>query len=119
MLERVDSQLGLELDLGQRHHTELWLFAFVTFVVGDSVTTAVGLTGGAVEHNPVPASVLGEAGVLGMVVVKAAVLLFLYGAYYGFDLLTPYDVDDLAALLVGGLGVVVTAWNVYVIFLVR
>jgi hypothetical protein len=103
--------------LEQRHHTELWLFAFLTFVVGDSVTTALGLSGGAVEHNPLGAAVLEHGGRAGMVVFKSAVLLALYGFYYAFDRATPYDVDDVAALLVAGLGLVVTSWNAYVIVL--
>jgi len=41
------------MDLDQRHHVELWAFAFLTFVVGDSLTTVLGLKRGAVESNPV------------------------------------------------------------------
>lgn len=99
----------------QRHHVELWLFAFLAFVVGDSVTTAVGLTGGAVERNAVGAWVLSTAGRPGMVALKAGIVIALYGLYYAFDATTPYDVDDEAALFVAGVGVVVTAWNLYVI----
>lgn len=100
----------------QRHHTELWLFAFLTFVVGDSITTAIGLSEGVAESNPVGAYVLAHAGQPGMVVFKAGILLGLYGLYYAFDRTTPYDVDDQAALFVASIGVLVTAWNVYVIF---
>lgn len=99
----------------QRHHVELWLFAFLAFVVGDSVTTAVGLTGGAVERNPLGAWVLATAGRPGMVALKAGIVLLLYALYYTFDRTTPYDIDDEAALFVGGIGVLVTAWNLYVI----
>lgn len=99
----------------QRHHTLLWLFAFVAFVVGDSVTTAMGLSTGAVESNPLAAAVLERTGRAGMVVLKAGIVLALYGLYYAFDATTPYDVDDEAALFVAGVGVLVTLWNVRVI----
>ena len=45
--------MDLDRDLDQRHHVELWAFAFLTFVVGDSLTTVLGLKRGAVESNPV------------------------------------------------------------------
>ena len=66
----------------RRHHVELWLFAFLAFVVGDSVTTAAGLSAGAAESNPLAATVLEVAG------------------RPGFDRATPYDIDDEAALFV-------------------
>lgn len=98
-----------------KHHTWLWLFAFVAFVVGDSVTTAVGLGASAAESNPVAAAVLAEWGRVGMVLLKAGVVIGLYGFYYFFDRLHPYNVDDEVALLIGGLGLVITVWNAYVI----
>lgn len=99
----------------QRHHTWLWLFAFVAFVVGDSLTTAVGLSAGAAEANPLAAAVLERAGRAGMVGLKAAIVVALYGLYYVFDATTPYDIDDEAALFVAGIGVLVTLWNVRVL----
>jgi len=94
-----------------RHHTLLWLFAFLPFAVGDSVTTAVGLSGSAVESNPIAAVVLAHAGRVGMVLAKAGIVLLLYGLYYVFDATTRYDIDDEAALFVAGVGLLVTAWN--------
>lgn len=102
----------------QRHHTLLWLFAFGTFVVGDTVTTAVGLATSAVEANPVGAAVLAEFGKPGMVVLKAGIVLTLYVGYYVFDRRTRYDIDDEAALFVAGLGAAVVVWNLYVIAVV-
>lgn len=99
----------------KRHHTELWLFAFLAFVVGDSLTTAIGLSGSAVESNPIAAAVLTAAGRPGMVLLKAGIVIFLYGLYYGFDRTTPYDIDDEAALFIAALGLLVTLWNVRVL----
>lgn len=101
--------------MDQKHHTRLWLFAFLAFVVGDSVTTAIGLGGSAVESNPLAAVVLNRAGRAGMVFVKAGIVLVLYALYYAFDRTTPYNIDDEAALFVAGLGILVTAWNTYII----
>jgi len=98
-----------------KHHTRLWLFAFLAFVVGDSVTTAIGLGGSAIESNPVAALVLDHAGRAGMVVVKAGIVLVLYALYYALDRTTRYNIDDEAALFVAGLGLLVVAWNTYVI----
>lgn len=99
----------------RRSHTELWLVAFLAFVVGDSVTTAVGLSVGAVEGNPVAATVLDAAGLPGMVLLKGAIVLALYGLYLGYDRATATDVTAEAAVLLAGLGLVVTTWNVAVI----
>lgn len=99
--------------MDEKHHTQLWLFAFLAFVVGDSVTTAIGLSGSAIESNPVAALVLDHAGRVGMVVLKAGIVL--YALYYAFDRTTPYNIDDEAALFVAGLGLVVVVWNTYVI----
>jgi len=101
----------------RRHHVELWLFAVLAFVVGDSSTTAAGLSAGAAEPNPLAATVLEVAGRPGMVVLKGAIVIALSLCYLGFDRATPYDIDDETALFVAGLGVLVTAWNLVVIAL--
>jgi len=84
-------------------------------VVGDSVTTAAGLSAGAAEWNLVAATVLAVAGRLGIVLVKAGVVVALYGPYVAFDSTTPYDIDDWAALFVADLGLLVTVRNLAVI----
>jgi hypothetical protein len=54
--------------------TAAWSAALATFVIGDAVTTAFGLTLiGVVESHPVSASVLSVAGFGGMVAAKVAV----------------------------------------------
>jgi hypothetical protein len=80
-------------------------------VVGDSVTTAIGLRGSAVESNPVAAKVLEQGGRPGTVLVKVGIVLGLYCRYYTYDRTTSSAIDDEAALFVGGIGVLVTAWN--------
>lgn len=99
----------------EKHHTGLWLVAFLAFVVGDSVTTAIGLRGTAVETNPFAWLVLEHAGRVGMIVFKASIVLFLYTLYYRFDRATRYNIDDEAALFVAGLGLLVVLWNTYII----
>jgi hypothetical protein len=86
-------------------------------VVGDSITTAVGLSAGAAESNPLAATVLEVAGRPGMVVLEGAIVIALSLCDLGFDRATPSDNDDEAAPFVAGLGVLVTAWNLVVIAL--
>lgn len=99
----------------QKHHTGLWFFAFLAFVVGDSLTTAFGLSRGAIEANPFGTTILELGGRPGMVIAKAGIFFALYGLYYAFDRSTSYDFDDEAALFIAGLGLLVTGWNIYVI----
>ncbi len=103
--------------LTDRQHTSLWLVAALTFVVGDTVTTAVGLRSGTPEANPLAASLLEAYGVAGMVAVETGVFGALYGLYFVFDRVSRYTVDDEAALFVAALGLVVTGWNVSVLVL--
>jgi hypothetical protein len=95
----------------------LWPVAFLTFVVGDAVTTAVGLRVGAVESSPLAAA-LGRLGPVGLVGVKATVLSLLYALYYRFDATRRFCLDDEAALFVATLGLLVTGRNVSVVYLV-
>jgi hypothetical protein len=103
--------------LSDGQYALLWLIAFLTLVVGDAVTTAVGLRVGAVESNPL-AAVPGRLGPVGMVGVKAAVLSLLYALYYRFDATRRFCLDDEAVLFVATLGLLVTGRNVSVVYLV-
>jgi len=104
--------------LSDRQYALPWLIAFLTLVVGDAVTTAVGLRVGAVESNPLAAAVLGRLGPVGLVGVKAAILSLLYALYYRFDATRRFCLDDEAALFVATLGLLVTGRNVSVVYLV-
>lgn len=99
----------------EKHHTWLWFFAFLAFVVGDSLTTALGLSRGFFEGNPFGASILEIGGRPGLVVAKAGIFFALYGLYFAFDRSTGYDIDDEAAFFIAGLGLLVTGWNIYII----
>jgi len=103
--------MGLE----RKHHIVLWLIAFLTFVVGDSITTVIGLSGGATEAHPTAQYILSRWGEVGMVVVKSSVLLTLYTLYWLFDRLTRWNIDDEASISVALLGLAITLWNVHVL----
>lgn len=101
----------------QRHHTLLWLAAYTLFVIGDSITTAIGLSGGLSEAHPVAEVVLAQYGLQGMVAVKSGVFLFAYVGYWAVDRHTRFAIDDEVAVGLLLLGLLITAWNLHAIFL--
>lgn len=91
---------------------ELWVYALLTYVVGDLVTTFVGLQYTPLtEIGPLPAAILSEFGFGGLVVTK---LLFL-----GLFVLLwrvaprPASVGVPLALVIVGTGI--TVWNIFLI----
>lgn len=92
--------------------TRLWLVAVVFFVIGDLVTTGVGLTApGLTEGSPFGAALIHHRGFAGAVGVKLTLL-------FGFLLLwrwlpRPHCVGIPLGLAVAG--VVATGWNLAVL----
>lgn len=70
------------LELDDERGEDAWKYAVGTFGIGDILTTAVGMSMSNVnEAHPISQAVLGEAGNLGMVAVKAGFLGLSYLAY--------------------------------------
>lgn len=96
------------VDILRSFTPELWLTAFVFFVVGDLVTTAVGLfNGGVAEVGPVVAPIMAEHGLLIMVPLKALAI----GICYAVWRLVPAPHAVGVPLGLATLGVLVTGWN--------
>lgn len=79
------------------------------------MTPAVGLQAGAVEGNPLAASVLQVVGLPGMVLFKGGIVLGLYGLFPVVGRTTAQDLHAKATLFLTALGVTVTTWNLAVI----
>ena len=94
-----------------RHSSLLWVFAILTFGVGDVVTTVVGLSLGAVESHPLGDLVLGLAGVPGMIAWKAGTFVL----FAGFAALTPRQWRVGIPIGVVLWGTVVTTWNLVIV----
>jgi hypothetical protein len=89
-----------------------WLGAVVFFVVGDLVTTLVGLRlPTVVEANPVAARLISGYGVGSVLPWKLGV----FGAFYGLSRVVPAPHSIGVPLGLCALGIVVTAWNSRVI----
>lgn len=99
---------GGVLDAVEGNRAKLWLGALVFFVVGDVVTTGVGLSlGPIVEIGPVVGPLLRTYGLGVMLALKAAVLAGCYCLYRCVP--RPHDVGVPLGLAL--LGVLVTGWN--------
>lgn len=94
-----------------RHSSLLWVFAILIFGVGDVVTTAAGLSLGAVESHPLSKLILGVAGVPGMIAWKAITL----AAFVGFAALVPREWRVGVPIGVVLWGAVITTWNLLVV----
>lgn len=98
-----------------RTRTHLWASAMLFFVVGDVVTTSVGLgLDQIVELGPLVGLILARYGIAAMVVVKVAVVGACYLAYCRVP--DPHDTGIPLGLAV--LGVLVTAWNLALLSMV-
>jgi len=90
----------------------LWATAAGTFLVGDVVTTYVGINRyGATEGNPVAEGILGLGGAAGMVAAKAVVM----GASYASTRLVEEEYRELAPIMLATLGLGITVHNINVI----
>ena len=88
--------------------TEFWAVTVVFFVVGDLLTTGVGLLGGGVaEVGPVVGPILDQYGLLAMFPLK----LLAVGACYAIWRVTPAPYAIGVPLGLAMFGVLVTSWN--------
>lgn len=94
-----------------KRSTFLWLGAFFFFVIGDAVTTVMGLDTGASESNPVFLSVLESYGVLGAMALKLSPFPI---AAFGY-----WFADGKVKLIYPGvlcaIGIFLTFWNSLII----
>lgn len=92
----------------------LWVVVLVFFCVGDVLTTHVGLSvDGVVEAGPVVAPLLRAYGLAGMVGLKTATV----GLFYGVARLLPEPYSIGVPLGLALVGVFVTVWNLFVLYL--
>ena len=93
----------------------LWLLAFVSFVLGDLVTTAIGLELGLIERAPLYSGRF--AGLSLLPVAFSVKIVFVAIALAAFEWLpSPGNLGIPTGLAI--VGVSVTAWNSYLILLV-
>ncbi|MDY6817067.1 MAG: DUF5658 family protein [Halobacteriales archaeon] len=57
-----------------RTERRLWVLVILGYVVGDTITTMLGLSQGLSEANPFAVIAIGSGGVIGLVAAKALVL---------------------------------------------
>jgi hypothetical protein len=90
----------------------LWLFAVLTFGVGDLATTAVGLAApGVVEGNPLAVALLERSTLGALVALKGGFLLAAFAAWRVVP--APHRVG--IPLGLATVGVAVTGWNLHVV----
>ena len=99
-------------DLLTRYEREMWLLAIGLFVVGDLVTTILGVVSGQVaEAGPLGAPVIRQYGIYGMVALKLGVVSLSYSAWR----LVPHPERSGIPLGLASVGLVVTGWNAAVL----
>lgn len=93
-------------------HRWAWVLAAGFFIVGDVVTTGIGLSlPGVVERNPAVVSLVTDHGFVAMVALKALVV----GAAYLVYRVTPRPHAVGIPLGFAVVGVAVTGWNLLVL----
>lgn len=91
---------------------QTWALAAAMFGVGDVATTTLGLIAfDVVEGNPAAGLILSEAGLVGMVVAKVAVVAILLGIYVE----SPRDIRFAIPVTLAIMGTVIVGWNIAVI----
>lgn len=90
----------------------LWVVAVLTYGVGDTATTLVGLESGSVaEAGPVAGSLIGAYGAPGFLLLKLCTLALFFAAWYA--LRSPSRAAVPLAVAVAG--TLITAWNLFVL----
>jgi len=90
------------------NHPKLWLWAVLTFGVGDVLSTWYFLQRpGNVESNPVALGILNEFGYFGLVAWKAVV----FGLFAGLYRVTPREVRVGVPIGLAVFGTLIIAWN--------
>lgn len=96
------------VEILQYYSPRLWALTLVFFVVGDLLTTWIGLSGGGVaEVGPLVGPLLDQYGLLAMLPLKAVAV----GACYLLWRVTPDPYSVGVPLGLGVFGVLVTGWN--------
>lgn len=100
------------IDIIQSFTPELWLTAITFFVIGDILTTAVGLTyGGVAEAGPIVGALIRNYGLVVLVPMKALSLGIAYVLWRFVP--APYAVG--VPLGLATLGILATGWNIGVL----
>ena len=96
----------------QTYTTRLWMLTVLFFVLGDLLTTGIGLhNGGVAEVGPLVGPILDRYGLAAMLPLKAAAVAVCYVLWR----VTPDPHSVGVPLGLGVFGVLVTGWNTGVI----
>lgn len=87
-----------------------WAAALLTYGLGDVTTTAIGLSVGATEMNPVIGEVLAAFGIAGFVGVKAIE----FGAGYAIYRRAPGRYAVAVPVYIAAVGAFAVAWNLQI-----
>lgn len=82
----------------------MWVAAFLTFGLGDTITTHIGLgIEGIEEKNTIAEILIGQFGVVGMLLTKGAALLSIYFINeYGMRFVgAPHNIEESVSLVAG------------------
>jgi len=90
----------------------LWIVGIAIYVVGDTLTTSLGVNAGAVESNPVVAHLLQSVGILGVLALKLAVVTV---AALGYQYIVSREARIGIPLGLIAVGTIITASNLLVI----
>lgn len=95
-----------------RYDRELWVLTVSFFLVGDLLTTGVGVaSGGIAEAGPLGDPIVDRYGMYGMVALKIGVLGLSYAAWKFF----PHPERIGIPLGLATVGILVTIWNGFVL----
>lgn len=108
----MDSGSPTGLEILNRNRQTLWALAVCFFGVGDLVTTGIGLrTGRVVEVGPIAGPLVRALGFPGMVALK---ILFLAVCFVAWRRVS--DPDRVGIPLgLAVMGVLITAWNLWIL----
>jgi len=93
-----------------------WAILFAGFIVGDTVTTMIGLrTEGVAEGHPLFGSLFSKLPPIGdLALILGVKVVFTFGLYK-FTHTVPQHMQTAAVAGVALVGVVVTSWNTYIL----
>lgn len=91
----------------------LWGLACLLFVVGDMITTAIGIAQGATEANPMPALLIDRVGLIaGMAMLKLAAMVVILAGFSAVPEGLPREAIPGSLAVFGAL---IIAWNLAVV----
>lgn len=91
-------------------HNKLLSSSFMSFVIGDLLTTYIGLyyyPNQIVESNPLPAYLINEFGLVSLLIVK----VLIFSGFYILYKLTPNPHNIGIPIGLTSIGVAITGWN--------